>query len=327
MRAHAIIDALRRGVPDGGLGLPDLIQRAEKFSFDPGTINDEVDKGAEAFARDLLKCGVFPSPYDVTLFEFGPHGLVESAKFDCFTWALVWKEVDGENERLLFKAFFMLPHDGKGVFINPALGEFNYKSPSEKGTWGTFRILGLERTAVDRYSSSAAALRTDAAARSKLLEGIDLPGMPSAHKEAVSIDLLERGDDAMVATCQMQMEVTFHHLLVAIGLLNTRGVDLPLTAAPKFMNAARKRKGKPPIFSFRTLVVDPSAVRIPGGALGADRTAPRLHWRRGHVRRLSGGRVTMVRPCLVGDGHKGFVAKDYEIDVSAGLAHQPTSTE
>jgi hypothetical protein len=39
---------------------------------------------------------------------------------------------------------------------------------------------------------------------------------------------------------------------------------------------------------------------IDGSEEGGTHASPRLHWRRGHVRRLANGKITNVRPTLVG---------------------------
>jgi len=84
-------------------------------------------------------------------------------------------------------------------------------------------------------------------------------------------------------------------------------------AAPKHLNAQRARKNKPPMFSFRTLHLTGEAA--PHGAARAtgDRTSPRLHLRRGHIRRLLDGRRVWVRSAVVGAKGSGFVHKDYAV--------------
>lgn len=76
-----------------------------------------------------------------------------------------------------------------------------------------------------------------------------------------------------------------------------------------FTNRRKAAKGKPPSYSWRTVVV-PSMLRqraINGGT----HASPRLHERRGHWRNLSDGRKVWVRDCLVGNPDLGVVEKDY----------------
>ena len=81
---------------------------------------------------------------------------------------------------------------------------------------------------------------------------------------------------------------------------------------PKQINESRLRKGKVPFFSWKTLhisgVSEQGEAKTEGG-----HNSPRLHFRRGHIRRLNNGRRTWVRSCLVGDKQAGFSGHDYEV--------------
>lgn len=83
--------------------------------------------------------------------------------------------------------------------------------------------------------------------------------------------------------------------------------------APALINRKRIAKGKMPFFSYRTLHITPDRQARAEECLGGTHSSPRLHLRRGHVRRISDGRKIWVRPSLVGDKSKGFAAKDYEV--------------
>lgn len=77
------------------------------------------------------------------------------------------------------------------------------------------------------------------------------------------------------------------------------------------LNAARARRGKPPIFQYHHLVIEQNAdsqAETRGGA----HASPAMHRRRGHFRRLGGGRRTYIRPCIVGSPQSGIVVKDYD---------------
>ena len=81
---------------------------------------------------------------------------------------------------------------------------------------------------------------------------------------------------------------------------------------PKLINDKRKKKGKTLFFSYRTLHVtgETAAKDVTGKGSHA---SPRLHLRRGHIRRLPDGRRVWVTSCLVGDKSKGFAAHDYKV--------------
>lgn len=81
----------------------------------------------------------------------------------------------------------------------------------------------------------------------------------------------------------------------------------------KRRNANRIAKRKVPIFSYRTLHITSDAAPKKGDAISATHASPRLHLRRGHIRRLQDDRRIWVRASLVGDKSKGFAAKDYAV--------------
>ena len=82
---------------------------------------------------------------------------------------------------------------------------------------------------------------------------------------------------------------------------------------PKFINAKRKKKGKLPLFSYHTLHIGKPRSGKSGDPIGTH-NSPRLHFRRGHIRKLADGRRIWVNACLVGDKTKGIVQKDYIVD-------------
>lgn len=98
-----------------------------------------------------------------------------------------------------------------------------------------------------------------------------------------------------------------HFFELFIGLLDQKapvevhGEDLAR------INRARARRGKLPLVEVRDLVVTRN--RNNSSSLGGSHQSPRLHWRRGHARRMASGRVVRVAPCLVGDASLGCVIK------------------
>lgn len=96
-------------------------------------------------------------------------------------------------------------------------------------------------------------------------------------------------------------------------LMNCSNVHEQLIPAPKSINAARARKGKLPLFEYRTLVIDVAAAS--NGVMNSQgetsgRASPRQHLRRGHIRRIA-DRVIWVNAAVV--GAHGWIEKDYKI--------------
>lgn len=102
----------------------------------------------------------------------------------------------------------------------------------------------------------------------------------------------------------------------ALAALSSRGPEIHTVPAPARLNKQRALKGKPPIFEYRVVQI-PAWARERAAGQGGSHASPRLHWRRGHDRRLGEGRKTFVHAHLVGCADNGFVHKDYAVAPSA----------
>jgi hypothetical protein len=78
--------------------------------------------------------------------------------------------------------------------------------------------------------------------------------------------------------------------------------------APEALNRHRIKAGKLPLNGFHVLELSGGGA-LPGAGGGPDRSGPRSHLRRGHIRRLPGERVTWVNSTVVRG--RGFVDKVY----------------
>ena len=96
------------------------------------------------------------------------------------------------------------------------------------------------------------------------------------------------------------------------NLLDCTNVETISLAPSAKLNRKRVAAGRPPLFEYRVL-----NLRSSGGSehenMGTSHASPRLHYRRGHIRRLQNGRKTWVRPHMVGDASRGNVVKDYKL--------------
>lgn len=113
-------------------------------------------------------------------------------------------------------------------------------------------------------------------------------------------------------------EVTREEAEVMLGLVAAwygslaRGCEsyVPSVRA-SFTNRRKLAQGKAPTYDWRTVYIQP--VRPRSEARGGTHASPRLHDRRGHLRRLQSGRNVWVMPCKVGSAALGTVFHDYEV--------------
>lgn len=103
------------------------------------------------------------------------------------------------------------------------------------------------------------------------------------------------------------------HLLTAMSLDKPTSVLLP---ASEKLNKKRERAKRPPFFSYRVLDIVADLLASPREREGrptGPHASPRMHKRRGHLRRLASGRVTWVRDTIVGKPSRGRVDKSYSV--------------
>lgn len=81
----------------------------------------------------------------------------------------------------------------------------------------------------------------------------------------------------------------------------------------KVKNDLRIQKKKLPFFEFKILTIDSGKkTNRESGFNGGTHASPRVHLRRGHIRRLSTKNV-WVNACVVGDKDKGLIEKEYVV--------------
>lgn len=131
----------------------------------------------------------------------------------------------------------------------------------------------------------------------------------SFHYERIGYD--ERNTDFIKL-----MHAGAMNLFYILGCSNVETADNP---APAALNKKRARAGKFPVLEYKTLVLKIDAPRTSGQAGGGTHASPRVHLRRGHVRRLESGRRAWVQACVVGSTH-GMVLKDYRITTAGAVA-------
>lgn len=104
--------------------------------------------------------------------------------------------------------------------------------------------------------------------------------------------------------------------LLILSCTNVKTRDSEDEQILRKVNAKRINKGKKPIFSYKIL-----EIIVPKETLQSQffekqdpcRRSPRIHLRRGHVRRIDDGKRVWVNACVVGKKDEGYIYKDYKL--------------
>ncbi len=107
------------------------------------------------------------------------------------------------------------------------------------------------------------------------------------------------------------------YVVAIMEVISCTNVSIVHREAPAFINNKRKAKNKPPFYSYKTLHFNPvdSGEKIITSR-GGTHASPRVHLRRGHIRRLSNNRRVWVQQCVVGSKQLGSVEKDYCVETA-----------
>lgn len=76
------------------------------------------------------------------------------------------------------------------------------------------------------------------------------------------------------------------------------------------LNASRAKKGKTPFFTYKMLTIKAQGNNEDGE--GRTHSSPRVHLRRGHIRKLK-DKTVWINACVVGNKQKGMVSKTYNL--------------
>ena len=121
---------------------------------------------------------------------------------------------------------------------------------------------------------------------------------------SAGIRYCEFGDsykDVPQSECEKHAAYTFRMLRGCLAALATRGVSERVEKPSEKVNAKRAKRCQRALLQRHVIFVDSAAAHLLRSADDGDdmRTSPRAHYRRGHIRRLTDGRVTTVRACIV----------------------------
>lgn len=92
------------------------------------------------------------------------------------------------------------------------------------------------------------------------------------------------------------------HAVILTSLLQSTHTKTRKVEYSDKLNKKRAKRGLPAIMPYHTVYFEVGGknYNTDGTEVGSGKHAsPKMHWRRGHVRKLASGKLTHVRPCLV----------------------------
>ncbi|WP_413460706.1 hypothetical protein [Herbaspirillum huttiense] len=267
-------------------GMASKLRNSQKFLLPLNGDILEVAGMRESYL-DLLRL-----PYPITALEFPTDPSRNGGARKCVV--LAWTGTDGLNER---SEVFSLDEDELGEVIQFTVFYFSYKQNAWRPTPCTFWFhrnhIELQGTAITKglgYAHSYPSLFAGFYDRFK--------DDPDALKDEIHEEL-KIGMDTLIEFC------------LTVNCENVRQSVIP---ASEILNKRRVERGDKPFDTYRVLTIPGSGSR--GASVSADfHASPRLHIRRGHLRRLASGKVTWVRHTLVGDANRGVAEKSYKVSV------------
>lgn len=161
-----------------------------------------------------------------------------------------------------------------------------------------------------------------------MVELLKQSGGLKANSSAVPVDyvliqpevaaMMRRELGAQNADTRMSLDVRDEmHLALEFCLtINCSNVQVQKRAAPAALNKKRLKSGKVPFYDHHVIQINPGqgpAYYLSEGASQGIGKSPRMHTRRGHIRRLPTGKTTFVRATVVGSSRQGIVEKTYVV--------------
>lgn len=122
--------------------------------------------------------------------------------------------------------------------------------------------------------------------------------------------MLSADDKAFAQSTAKRMSLAAIELVFKfLSVMNCSNVKEHEIQAPRALNKKRAASGRPPVYSYKVLVLTARQRRL--DALGGAHESPRVHLRRGHIKRRATGNFWW-QPCVVGSKSRGLIVKDYD---------------
>lgn len=128
------------------------------------------------------------------------------------------------------------------------------------------------------------------------------------HPEVFDSALAKSGEQFITD----DLEQSLRPLLEFCLTVNCQNVPTRTVSAPEKLKSKRAKNKREPLYDYHVLDI-PGYYAADSDGGSQERNGPRLHWRRGHLRRLADDRVIWVRHALVGNVEQGIASKSYRV--------------
>lgn len=136
--------------------------------------------------------------------------------------------------------------------------------------------------------------------------------LPEAFQQSLSsFDCL---DDALAQLGHFDTRDEIQMVVQACSVLNCANVGTAKIEAPVALNKKRMATGKQPFFSYHVLQLSGTSHSADGVRHNGTHASPRMHLRRGHLRRLADKTVWISASVVNANSPRGVVVKDYQIN-------------
>lgn len=140
---------------------------------------------------------------------------------------------------------------------------------------------------------------------------IDADGVPDRVGFPPVLQQGNKGEEISVHVVNKSIEILFCFLS---ALCCSNSETTTEIKADEKLNKSRIKKGKAPYFTYKVLTINTAQTTVvtEGSSGSGKHASPRIHLRRGHIRRLP-EKTVWVNSCTVGEKMLGGVTKNYKV--------------
>lgn len=129
--------------------------------------------------------------------------------------------------------------------------------------------------------------------------------------------------DQFMAACILDIGGEVYAVFSLMEALSCSNIKTETLLPPEKLNKRRLERGHSPFLSYKILTLDvPLSENRKSEGTGTH-ASPRMHLRRGHIRRLENGKKIWVNSCIVGEPENGIMEKTYKIRKTIAGGRRP----